>query len=244
MSEIDLSVILITASNYERIGKTIRHLAAQEVADRMQLIVVCQDEAGLEMVPEDLQDFGEVTVFPAGPFDSTGNPRADAVAVAKGAVTVFAEDHCFPELGWAQALLAAHAAGYPAVGPTMSNANPDTALSWADMCLNFGPSVDRDQSEESSLLCWHNMSYSTELLLEQEDLGVLLEAEGVLFAGSKIKVESCFERLTPRSCTPISAFCEDSSWDSSGAPGFSGQPCRHLKAGPGPNDFSLRPPPR
>ena len=181
MTDIDLSVILITASTYERIAKTIRRLAAQEIADRIQLVIVHQAENPPEVIPEDLESFGEVILFPTGTFQSTGDPRADAVSVAKGPVTVFAEDHCFPEPGWAQALVRAHSGGHGAVGPSMRNANPKTLLSWVDMCLNFGPSVQRDNSEETSLLCWHNTSYPTQLLLDQEDLGSLLEAEGVFY---------------------------------------------------------------
>lgn len=181
MAEIDLSVILITASTYERIRKTIGRLAAQENADRIQLVIVHQADNPPEVVPEDLENLGEVTMFPTGTFESTGDPRAEAVSVAKGPVTVFAEDHCFPEPGWATALVRAHAQGYSAVGPTMRNSNPNTILSWVDMCLNFGPSVQREASEETSLLCWHNTSYLTKLLLEQNDLGSLLEAEAVLY---------------------------------------------------------------
>jgi hypothetical protein len=181
MSEIDLSVILVTASSYERIRKTIRHLAAQDIANHMQLIIVHQTERPIEVLPEDTEQLGEVTLFATGTFQSTGDPRADAVSVAKGTRTVFAEDHSFPEPGWARALLAAHAMGYPVVGPSMRPSNPDTTLGWADMCLNFGPSAAPTESEETSLLCWHNLSYSTDLLRAQENLGELLEAEGVFF---------------------------------------------------------------
>jgi len=181
MSKIDLSVVLITASDYRRLQKTIRHLNDQEIADRMQLILVCQNASNLEVPPEDVQGIGEITIFDAGIFQSTGEPRAQAVAVATGPVTVFAEDHCFPEPGWAKAIVDAHAGGHGAVGPSMRNANPETPLSWADLSLNFGPNVDRKVSEDSSLLCWHNTSYPTQLLREQEDLETLLEAEGVFF---------------------------------------------------------------
>jgi len=181
MSEIDLSVILITASDYRRLRKTVRHLAAQDMTERMQLILVCQEASTLEVSPQDVKSFGELTIFEAGPLQSTGEPRAQAVSAANGAITVFAEDHCFPQPGWARAIVEAHAAGHTTVGPSMSNANPDTSLSWADVSLNFGPSVDQQTSENSSLLCWHNTSYSTEFLQQQEDLGTLLEAEGVLF---------------------------------------------------------------
>lgn len=198
MSSIDLSVILITASNYRRLRKTIRHLADQDIADRIQLIVVCQDSAKMEIPTEDVEGLGEVTVFDAGTMRSTGEPRAQAVAVAKGTVTAFAEDHCFPQPGWARAILDAHAAGHTVVGPSMSNANPKTSLSWADLSLNFGPSVDQHSSEGSSLLCWHNTSYSTELLQKQDDLETLLEAEGVLFRRLEDDGQSLFRTAEAR----------------------------------------------
>lgn len=181
MSAIDLSVILISASDYPRLRKTVRHLADQDMADRIQLILVCRDPQSFAFPDEDVQGFGEVTVFGAGELRSTGEPRAQAVSAAKGVITAFAEDHCFPQPGWARALFEAHASGHAAIGPSMSNANPQTALSWADLSLNFGPSVNQETAELSSLLCWHNTSYSTDLLLEQKDLATLLEAEGVLF---------------------------------------------------------------
>ena len=198
MSKIDLSVILITASDYRRLRKTIQHLAAQDMADRMQLILVCQKASNLEVPPEDVQRFGELTIFEAGPMRSTGEPRAQAVSVANGDVTVFAEDHCFPQPGWARALVEAHTAGHAAVGPSMSNANPETSLSWADVSLNFGPSVDQQTSETSSLLCWHNTSYTTGVLQQQKDLGTLLEAEGVLFRRLEEAGQSLFRTADAR----------------------------------------------
>jgi len=95
MSGIDLSVILLTASNQRRLTKTIRHLAVQDIADRIQLILVCQDASGLAVPPVEVQGFGEVTVVDAGTCRSTGEPRAQGVSVTTGAIAVFAEDHCF-----------------------------------------------------------------------------------------------------------------------------------------------------
>ena len=182
MSAIDLSVILVTGSDYNRLRKTVRHLAAQDIADRMQLILVCQEASSLEVLPGDVQGFGELAIVDVGPMHSTGEPRAQAVlSCQRERLPAFAEDHCFPQPGWASAIVEAHAAGHTAVGPTMTNANPDTSLSWADISLNFGPSVEQTFSTATSMLCWHNTSYSTELLQQQKDLGTLLEAEGVLF---------------------------------------------------------------
>jgi hypothetical protein len=75
MSEIDLSVVLITASDYRRLRKTVRHLANQDVADRIQLILVCQDPSTIQVPVEDVQGIGEVTVFDAGTFGRPANPE-------------------------------------------------------------------------------------------------------------------------------------------------------------------------
>jgi hypothetical protein len=67
------------------------------------------------------------------------------------------------------------------VGATLTNANPASALSWADLFLNFGPCVMRKSGGPSHFIPWHNSSYPKEALNEYGDcLARMLEVEGVL----------------------------------------------------------------
>ncbi|MDX1531775.1 MAG: glycosyltransferase, partial [Rhodothermales bacterium] len=112
---------------------------------------------------------------------STGAARALAVRHVRAPVVVFAEDHCFPEPDWAASLLAAHGERVAVVGPTVANANPATATSWADFFLNFGPYTDHAERADRGHVAWHNGAYRREVLLDcGGDLPRLLEVEGLL----------------------------------------------------------------
>jgi hypothetical protein len=92
-----------------------------------------------------------------------------------------AEDHCYPEPGWAAALIASYDGGWSAVGPAMYNANPASALSWVNLLLAFGPWVGPGEAGPATQLPWHNTSYKRLPLLEYGDhLGELMDVEGLL----------------------------------------------------------------
>jgi hypothetical protein len=111
----------------------------------------------------------------------SGETRAAAVRAASAPVIVFAEDHCFPMDGWAEALLHAHDGSHVAVGPVVSNANPTNVLSWADLLMGYGPWLAPGRSGEMSHLPGHNSSYKVAPLHALGgDLPALMEAETAL----------------------------------------------------------------
>src|SRR5262249_54038198 len=70
---------------------------------------------------------------------------------------------------------------WAAVGPVMSNANPSTSVSWADMYIGYGPWLYPDAGGARSHLPGHNSSYKRDLLLTYGDrLGEMMEAESVM----------------------------------------------------------------
>jgi hypothetical protein len=112
---------------------------------------------------------------------STARARAAGVRAASAEVVAFAEDHAFPALGWAEALVARHAEGWAAVGPSMSNANPRSATSWANLLVEYAPWLEPVEGGEREHLPGHNGSYKRALLLEYgERLEAMLDAESVL----------------------------------------------------------------
>jgi hypothetical protein len=177
----DLSVVVVTPDRYQRIRKTMTHLHAQSMRARMEVIVVCPSLAELDARTEGWQDFCEVCCIETGAIRSTGAMRAAGALKARAGVVAFAEDHCFPGAGWAEALVEAHRKNWAGVGATLTNANPDSLLSWADLFLNFGPCVMRKQGGASHYIPWHNSSYSRTALNEYgDDLARMLEVEGML----------------------------------------------------------------
>jgi hypothetical protein len=96
-------------------------------------------------------------------------------------VVVFAEDHSYPQPDWAEALIAAHREPWAAVGPVVANANPRSAVSWADFLPGYGPWLDPTPGGVVDYLPGHNSSYKRDLLLELgSDLDPMLNAESVL----------------------------------------------------------------
>jgi hypothetical protein len=97
-------------------------------------------------------------------------------------VVAFAEDHCFPEPGWAEALLAAYTSpDIVAVGPVFTNANPGTLVSWCDFAIGYGPWIDSRRAGDHPFLAGHNSSYRRDVLLALGPrMADALESETVL----------------------------------------------------------------
>ncbi len=78
--------------------------------------------------------------------------RALGVLAARAPVVVIGETHCYPQDGWARALIDAFADGpWVAVGPAIENANPRTGLSWANFALDYGPFINPPRGEATAL---------------------------------------------------------------------------------------------
>jgi hypothetical protein len=79
-------------------------------------------------------------------------------------------------------LLAGHAEGtWAAVGPVVCNANPATAVSWANMLLEYAPWTESAERGPVAHLPGHNSSYRRDLLLAySENLELLMESESIL----------------------------------------------------------------
>jgi hypothetical protein len=176
-----ISVVLPTTSDFESIATTVRHLRRQTVADRLELVIVAMARPEFLADSSSCQDFAGVQVVHTG-RQSHGHACAEGVRAARAEVVVFAEDHCFPEPGWAEALLAAYTSPeIVAVGPVFRNANPGTLVSWCDFVIGYGPWIDPGAAGDRPFLAGHNSSYRRDVLLALGDrLAEGLESETVL----------------------------------------------------------------
>lgn len=177
----ELSVILVTPDRYETIRRTVAWLRAQTVRDRIEVVIVAPSRAGLELDEGELSAFQGFQVVEVGTVRSVAAGNAAGVRCAKAPVVVFGEDHSYPQPGWAEALIDAHRGPWAAVGPVVANANPRSAVSWADFLPGYGPWLDPTPGGVVSYLPGHNSSYKRDLLLELgDDLDPMLNAESVL----------------------------------------------------------------
>lgn len=181
-----LSALLISQDSIDRLQTTLHYLAAQTVRDRIELVFVTASRAGFGHEALDLTAFAGVQVVEIGILQTREAAYATAVQAASAPLVVLMEDHCWPEPGWAEALLAAHdegekTGGYAAVGPLIINANPENAVSWAHMVLGFGPYLSRHDSGLMPRIPAHNSCYRREILLAQGNgLANLLTVEVLL----------------------------------------------------------------
>lgn len=176
-----ISVILATPDHYETIRKTIFHLRAQSVCKQLELIIVAPSAAALNLVEHDMKDFFNYRIVEAGSIRSVGSANALGIRHATAPVVALAEDHSFPEPGWAQALIETQRQSWAAVGPVIRNANPSSRFSCADMLIGYGPWMDPAPAGFVNYLPGHNSSYKRELLLEYgSELEKMMEAETVL----------------------------------------------------------------
>jgi hypothetical protein len=177
----ELSAVLATRRSFESIRKTVRHLRAQTVRDKIELLIVCPNKTDLHADEDELKDFWGYRILEVGQIDSVARTNAAGARAASAAVVVCCEDHSFPEPTWAEKLLEAHHGPYAAVGPAIYNANPRTRLSRADFLLGYGPWAAPIEAGEMEHLPGHNTAYKRDILLSYGDrLGEMMEAESVL----------------------------------------------------------------
>jgi Glycosyltransferase like family 2 len=176
-----LSIVVVTDA-YETIRSTLRHVAAQAIADRIELVAVVPRGVEVPRDASELAGLWGVQTVEIDSIESLSWARAPGIRAAHAPVVVLTESHVYPEPGWAEALLAAVEQGWAVVGPRVTNANPRSKISWANLFIDYGPWIGGGRRELVDLP-GHNSAYRREVLLELGDeLGELLEAEYFMHA--------------------------------------------------------------
>ena len=177
----EMSIVLVTLDNYGTLRKTIRHLRAQTVRDKLEIVIVAPSAERLGLDLSELKDFFRFQVVQVGKIDSTGKAIAAGVHNASAPVVTYVEEHVYPDQGWAEALIRAHQKSWAAVGAVLRNANPDSMISWASLFTDFGPWVEQPFATETRGLAPHQTSYKRPILLNYgTELGAMLEIETIL----------------------------------------------------------------
>ena len=160
-------------------------LLVQTAADRLEIVVVApQDELEQTVALFTAGGFAAVRAVACDvPRDGLAAARCAGIRAAQAPVVVFTETHCFPEPGWARALIAAHAAGPAAVGPVFRNGNPATRSSTSGFLAHYGTFATPPPPPPYADLPGHYSSYARDLLLGfGDELTELLKLEYVLHA--------------------------------------------------------------
>ena len=189
----EMSVVLVTPDRYETIRKTMEHLCAQTAQARLEMVIVAPSRDRLGLEERELEGFARWCVVEIGALKSLSAAHAAGVRQASAPVVGFAEDHSFADTGWAAALIAAHRQPWAAAGPAMRNANPDSAISWADFFIGYGRWLEPVAAGVIDHLPGHNSSYKREALLHYgERLEEMLEAAAVLHADLRSRGQALY----------------------------------------------------
>src|SRR5262245_64440527 len=105
-----------------------------------------------------LEDFGAFVIVEVGNATQFA-ARAAAIRAATAPIVALQEDHAYPDAGYAEALLRAFAEGCHAVGPTLFNANPASALSRAMFVMNHSYALPKPREQPVQLLAHNNAAY-------------------------------------------------------------------------------------
>ncbi len=176
-----LSVVVGTPDTFDTPRLLLKFLAAQTIADQIEIVLVAPSAEWLRLDEEALQPFAAYKIIEIGPIQSLATLQAAGVRAASAPLVAFSEDHAFPSPNWAEALVAAHQPGYAAVFPAIRNANPDHPMAWADALLCYGAWLGEQQAGIIQYAPWHHSCYARDALLAYGDrLTSMLEAQTVL----------------------------------------------------------------
>ena len=162
-SSLLLSAIVVVGPCRTRAQRVINALYAQTVVESIEIIVIDLAPSGtptLETAPG-----VRVTYLSRPEMILWSRARVEGVQHAQAPIVAFIEDHCFPEPGWAEALIEAHQGPWGAVGYGFTNANPETYMSRACMVNDYGYWLHPARRGQASILPGQNVSYKRDLLL-------------------------------------------------------------------------------
>lgn len=189
------SIILIASDGIEPLQPILSRLQAQSVVDRLELVIAAP--SGAKTLQSALQSSGfwDVRVVQAD-LSTSARARCAAIRAACAPIVILAEDHAFPVTDqWAEKLIAALDGPYDAVGPVIENANPNTAISWAVLAIEYGPWISGNTPYEADLIPGHNSAYRRNVISGFDNkLEDLMEAEYMLHremrsAGARMLVD-------------------------------------------------------
>lgn len=171
--------IAVVADHFSAIRRVVDCLLAQEIRDQLELVVAApsREKFGLPELPE----LARTHIVEIESVDPLPPARAAAVRAAVAPFVFVAETHSLPQPGWAAAIIDAHERGAAVVVPAIGNGNPDDAISWALLIVDYGQWLALRSPRELDQVPGYNTSYRRDLLLSfGARLDELLEQESGL----------------------------------------------------------------
>ena len=152
----------VVADRFATIAELVASLQAQTARDRIELVIATFSARELELDEDALAGLA-VRVVEVAPV-SLAHARATSARAATAPYVFLGETHSYPDPGWAEAVLRAHADGADIVMPVLSNGNPPSVLGWASFLLAYSRSAAPARSKRIRTVPIHTASFRRELL--------------------------------------------------------------------------------
>ncbi len=157
-------------------------LRAQTACELIELMVAAPEHTHEDLRVAAGECFASVVLLAVDPrADGLAAAQVQAIRAAAAPVVVLTETHCFPEPGWAAALIGAHRGPAAAIGPVFLNANAESIVSQAQFVCHYGPFAEPLPQGDWADVPGHNSSYKRAVLMTiDEDLPALFGTEYLL----------------------------------------------------------------
>src|SRR5690606_27179000 len=139
----------------ERAQRVLDAVDAQTRADALELIVVDLGAAGAPPLRHPARV--PLVHVPLPRTTAWGSARAAALRHAHADLVAYIEDHCYPEPGWAAALLDAHQGPWAAIGYAFTNPNPENYIARAALLVDYGKWAHPARTGPARLLPYNNV---------------------------------------------------------------------------------------
>ena len=202
-----LTAILVICGPFREGEKALRCLAAQTIAEDIEMILVTDHADIFKEAEPLLQGFGCVQRI-TGDVTRLPHLRAACTMLARAPFIGYCEDHSFLDANWAEELVSAFESDpdVVAVAPAFVNPNADHPLSRALFSCHFGR-FSKARWKPGLHVCpglpWHNTAYRLDILsnLGGDEVAKGLEVEGFLQEQIREKHPACVFILNTRTGT-------------------------------------------
>jgi hypothetical protein len=163
MSEPQLSIVVVVLAGRVSLARCLDGVAALRGVGAVEVIVAYDDhhpdvDSLIPRYPD--------AVFAHLPGRRTyGEIRSLGMRHAHAAIVALTEDHCVPDAGWGEAILAAHRAPHAAIGGPVDKRGPDSATSWAVYLLDYARYASPLPEGPARELTDCNVSYKRDALV-------------------------------------------------------------------------------
>ncbi len=180
--------VVITTDTFDTVRRALVSFGQQEDPTLLEMVLV-SPPGGLANADEALlARFGRIQIVEVPEVHHLARANAAGAAAATCPFVCIGETHCFPDRGWTQALLEAHATGVTAVLCAIDNARPAKLLDTAGYALDYARIGSHHPPGSRHCGLGHNTSYQRGYL---QDLGSQLPISFDYFSE---QAQALFER--------------------------------------------------